>query len=51
MKRREFFLGSLALAAVARAHAAGGVALVFGGGGCRGYGHIGVPRVLGALST
>lgn len=47
MRRRQFLLGSVALAAVARTRAAGGgAALVLGGGGCRGYGHIGVLRVL-----
>jgi NTE family protein len=47
MKRRQFVLGGLALAAAAGARpASGGVALVLSGGGCRGYGHIGVLRVL-----
>lgn len=49
MKRRDFVLGAAALAASPRAQAAsGGVAVVLGGGGCRGYGHIGVIRVLEA---
>jgi NTE family protein len=49
MKRRDFVLGAAALAALSRAGAAsGGVAVVLGGGGCRGYGHIGVIRVLEA---
>jgi NTE family protein len=49
MKRRDFVLGAAALAALPRAGAAsGGVAVVLGGGGCRGYGHIGVIRVLEA---
>ena len=49
MKRRQFVLGTAALAAAPRAKAQarpGRVALVLGGGGCRGYGHIGVLRVL-----
>jgi NTE family protein len=49
MKRRRFLLGSAALAAMGHARAQprpGSVALVLGGGGCRGYGHIGVLRVL-----
>lgn len=49
MKRRQFLVGTAALAAMARARAQprpGGAALVLGGGGCRGYGHIGVLRVL-----
>jgi NTE family protein len=49
MKRRDFVLGAAALAGMPRARAAsGGIALVLGGGGCRGYGHIGVIRVLEA---
>jgi len=49
MKRRDLVLGAAALAALPRARAAsGGIALVLGGGGCRGYGHIGVIRVLEA---
>jgi NTE family protein len=50
MKRRAFVLGAAALVAAARAPAAAGrgVALVLGGGGCRGYGHIGVIRALEA---
>jgi len=49
MKRRQFVLAAAALATAARATARarpGTVALVLGGGGCRGYGHIGVLRVL-----
>jgi NTE family protein len=48
MKRREFLAGAAALAAFGGAHAARQhkAALVLGGGGCRGYGHIGVLRVL-----
>ncbi len=49
MKRRQFILAGAALAAAARGQAqprAREVALVLGGGGCRGYGHIGVLRVL-----
>jgi NTE family protein len=37
---------ALAGRAVARPSSPGGVALVLGGGGCRGYGHIGVIRAL-----
>jgi NTE family protein len=48
MKRRQFLALAAGLAATQRA--AGGprgrVALVLGGGGCRGYGHLGVLRVL-----
>ena len=49
MRRRQFLLGTAALAAAGGARpqpANGPVALVLGGGGCRGYGHIGVLRVL-----
>ena len=54
MKRRGFLAlaAGAALAANAGAQAPrsravpGGVALVLGGGGCRGYGHVGVLRVL-----
>lgn len=54
MKRREFVLATTALLASSAARGAGppvkartgGVALVLGGGGCRGYGHIGVIRAL-----
>jgi NTE family protein len=49
MKRRQFLAGAAALAAAPRTRAqarSGPVALVLGGGGCRGYGHIGVLRVL-----
>lgn len=46
MKRREFVLGAAALAAAPQVLAAPGVALVLGGGGCRGHGHIGVIRAL-----
>lgn len=49
MDRRRFLLASGALAASSRLHAAVSsyrVALVLGGGGCRGYGHIGVLRAL-----
>lgn len=49
MKRRQFLAGTAALAAATRVRAQprpGKVALVLGGGGCRGYGHIGVLRVL-----
>jgi len=51
MNRREFLAaaGTLALGAqAAQAKAAHPVALVLGGGGCRGYGHLGVIRVLEA---
>jgi NTE family protein len=45
MKRRDFVLGAAALAAAPRVPAvSGSVALALGGGGCRGYGHIGVIR-------
>ncbi|HLS87167.1 MAG TPA: patatin-like phospholipase family protein [Burkholderiales bacterium] len=57
MNRRRFVLGMATLAALPAsratpeatvpAGAGSGVALVLGGGGCRGYGHIGVLRVLG----
>lgn len=47
MQRRRFILAAAALAAAAKAAAKpAGVALVLGGGGCRGYGHLGVLRVL-----
>jgi NTE family protein len=48
MKRRQFLAGAAALAAFggARAERQHKVALVLGGGGCRGYGHLGVLRVL-----
>ena len=47
MKRRQFVLASAALAAApALAAKPARVALVLGGGGCRGYGHLGVLRVL-----
>ena len=47
MRRRDFVLAAAALAAAPRAQTASAhVALVLGGGGCRGYGHIGVLRVL-----
>lgn len=53
MDRRNFVLGAAALlaanpsmAADAPAKQGNGVALVLGGGGCRGYGHIGVIRAL-----
>ncbi len=53
MNRRNFVLGAAALLAanssiaVDRPATSGnGVALVLGGGGCRGYGHIGVIRAL-----
>ena len=49
MKRRLFLAGTVALAAATHVRAqprTGKVALVLGGGGCRGYGHIGVLRVL-----
>ena len=47
MNRRRFLSLAVggALAGVAHAKPGGGVALVLGGGGCRGYGHIGVLRV------
>lgn len=46
--RRRFLViaAGLALAEASRAGLRGGAALVLGGGGCRGYGHIGVLRVL-----
>ncbi len=49
MKRRQFLAGTAALAAATQVRAEpspGKLALVLGGGGCRGYGHIGVLRVL-----
>lgn len=47
MKRRDFIVASAALAAAPVVSAKpAGVALVLGGGGCRGYGHVGVLRVL-----
>ncbi len=50
MNRREFALGAAACLTVGTSHGAGranaDVALVLGGGGCRGYAHIGVLRVL-----
>lgn len=54
MNRRNFIVGAAALLAAQPAGSAdrpasrpaSGVALVLGGGGCRGYGHIGVIRVL-----
>lgn len=47
MKRREFLATAVAAALLpGPAHARLGVALVLGGGGCRGYGHIGVIRGL-----
>jgi NTE family protein len=47
MKRRQFLLAGAALAAAPHSRAQSrDVALVLGGGGCRGYGHIGVLRVL-----
>jgi len=49
MKRRQFLAMAAGLAAVQGGVAAmqgAGTALVLGGGGCRGYGHIGVLRVL-----
>jgi NTE family protein len=50
MNRRQFVgtTAGLLLAAHAVAQPRRGVALVLGGGGCRGYGHIGVIRVLEA---
>lgn len=50
MNRREFVgtAAGLLLAANAAAQPRQRVALVLGGGGCRGYGHIGVIRVLEA---
>ena len=53
--RRRFVAGAAALATLAafsgrgfsrETSTTGNVALVLGGGGCRGYGHIGVLRVL-----
>jgi NTE family protein len=47
MKRRDFILAAAAMAAAPAAAAQPvRVALVLGGGGCRGYGHVGVLRVL-----
>ena len=48
MRRRRFLAlaTGLAVAKGAPGAGAGGAALVLGGGGCRGYGHIGVLRVL-----
>lgn len=47
MNRRGFVAGAMALAFAPGARAAAApIALVLGGGGCRGYGHIGVIRVL-----
>lgn len=54
LPRRRFVVSAAALVALSafqatsfsRNTAEGGVALVLGGGGCRGYGHIGVLRVL-----
>ena len=47
MRRRDFMLAAAALAAAPKVQAKpANVALVLGGGGCRGYGHIGVLRVL-----
>jgi len=48
MKRRQFLAGAAAMAALGGARAArrDQSALVLGGGGCRGYGHLGVLRVL-----
>ena len=49
MKRRQFLAVAAGLAAArgpALARQGAGTALVLGGGGCRGYGHIGVLRVL-----
>lgn len=55
LPRRRFVASAAALAAIAafstrgfsrEASTTGSVALVLGGGGCRGYGHIGVLRVL-----
>lgn len=48
MKRRQFLAlaAGVALADRARGKPQGGVALVLGGGGCRGYGHVGVLRTL-----
>ncbi len=49
MKRRAFVLASAALAVAPDLYARmARVALVLGGGGCRGYGHLGVLRVLEA---
>jgi len=49
MRRRQFLAMAAGLAAARDSAAASqgtGAALVLGGGGCRGYGHIGVLRVL-----
>lgn len=47
MNRRKFLkAASVAALASPSVHAQGGIALVLGGGGCRGYGHLGVIRVL-----
>lgn len=47
MNRRGFVVGAMALAIAPSTRAAAArIALVLGGGGCRGYGHIGVIRVL-----
>lgn len=47
MQRRQFLLAGAALTAAANVRAqARTVALVLGGGGCRGYAHVGVLRVL-----
>lgn len=50
MNRREFagMAAGMLLASSPRAQPRARVALVLGGGGCRGYGHIGVIRVLEA---
>jgi NTE family protein len=52
MKRRDFIVLAAALPladrAIGQAAAGNGVALVLGGGGCRGYGHLGVLRALEA---
>jgi NTE family protein len=46
MKRRQFLVAAAAAMAPGALAANQGVALVLGGGGCRGYGHIGVVRGL-----
>jgi NTE family protein len=46
MKRRQFIALVAGLALAEGASGKPGAALVLGGGGCRGYGHIGVLRVL-----